>query len=428
MSSGFRRWLVPVVSLLALVACGPEPAESELDYQRGRNALAAGRPEWARVYFAADLEAHPERLESWRGLGLAWSSGSEGSFSKAIDAFETYLEQSPGDDEIRLRLARCRYRIRDVAGALEALAGLEGSVEGSVLAARLYRDREPEVALEHLQVALRQAPHELAPRLLAAQLHARLGEPERVVEQAAAAIAIDPLHAEASYLLATASGQLGQEEAARKAFERHRASRWLAAGEMTLDEQIALLTGEPGGLAARPRARLARAHLAAGQPQRAADVARQLAADVDVGAGLLFDLAQAFHRAGRTLVARELATAVLDRHSEHLGALTLQAEVARQTGDFDAARRWLAAGLAVDPESAPLHHIQGMIALSEQRAAEGAAALRLAVELAPWSARYRLALAEVWLAAGERESLVALLSAAPVADPALETFRQKHQL
>ncbi len=426
MAIGFRP---PIGLALLLLSCGSPAGElPDLDLHRGRNALAMARHDWARVYFAADLEPNPDRPESWRGLGLSWIAGAEGSLSKAIDSFERYLELEPGDHDVRLRLARAWFRMGDTERALAALDGLPESAAVHLLAARIHLDRDPEIAASEVAEAIAAAPDELGPHFLAARIYFRLGNHPRAASSATRALEVDPLHAEAHYLLASALRRQGEAERSRRALETYERLQRLRSPGLAPREELALLRGFQQDPAARSlgfRLRLARLLLETGQLEQATPLLRELAADPGSQAQDLFELAQRVHARGRVLLARDLYSEVLHQRPGHLGALAQQAQLAYASGELAEARRLLEIGFSQDRYYAPFHYLRGMIALSERRDDDAGRALRAAVDLAPWLARYRIALADVLLARGDRAAFDRLLAEAP-SDPDVDAYRRRH--
>ena len=426
-----RAWLAGLA--LSLTACRSEPApeDPDLAFHRGQNALALGRYDWARRYFQQDLETHPGRLESMRGLGLGWVSGFEGSLSHGIEALTTYLEQAPDDDAIRLRLARSWLLLGEMERVLEILEKAPPSAEANVLRAEALADTDPAAAERQVTAALELEPDAVSALLLAARLAESRGDAASALARAEAAARVDPTRAEISYLLARIRRGLGDGEGARRELETYEQLRRLPMrgrpAELSPLEELETLRalesrGSPPALSLRLR--LAGLRLATGDPG-ATGAIMELVAE-PVAAVSLLELASDAHTRGRADLARTLYRQALELDPKLKAARAQLARLEHETGDRDAAHRLLAEGLAADPHHAPYHFVTGLLELGRGDEPAAVRAFETALELAPWLASYRLALADVYLAAGRRADLERVLDEAPAEDPAIVAYRHRH--
>ncbi|MEM7349704.1 MAG: tetratricopeptide repeat protein [Acidobacteriota bacterium] len=435
MKRGSRRHLAIPLAALGLSLCACQEASPEipdLAYHRGRNALALGRYDWARHYFQEDLEAHPDRLESLRGLGVGWISGNEGSLTHSIEAFNAYLERAPDDPEIRLHLARSWRHLGQRERALGTLESLPESAETSELRARILEVSDPDAAERHARAALAMQPDAYNSLLVVARLAHHRGNGAQALEHAEAAARADPLQPEAFYLLARIRRDRGDEADARRDLETYQALRRLPgrgrSSKLSPFEELQALRalGPRLNLSATPlRQRLARLMLATGDPGAAA-VIEELLGEPDSDAIALLELAREAHARARFKLARDLYRRALEVDPEMKAARAQLARLEHEAGDRETARRLLTEGIGADPYHAPYHFVTGLLELAQKREAQAIEAFETALELAPWLASYRLALADVYLAAGRREALRHLLERAPADDPALSAYRRRH--
>ena len=417
----------------ALAACQSAPSSDipDLAFHRGQNALALGRYDWARRYFQRDLESHPGRPESLRGLGLGWISGFEGSLSHGIESLSAYLEQVPGDDEIRLRLARSWLRLAETERALEALEDAPPSAEAHQLRAEALADADPEAAERQVTAALELEPDAVGAQLLAARLAERRGDGTSALAHAEAAARTGPTRAETRYLLARIRRGLGDEEGARRELATYEQLRRLPMRGRPSElspleelETLRALASRESPPALSLRVRLARLRLTTGDPG-AVDAISELVAEPAAAISFL-ELAAEAHTRARADLARDLYRRALELDPELKAARAQLARLEHETGDREAAGRLLAEGLAVDPYHAEYHFVTGLLELGRGDEPAAIRAFETALELAPWLASYRLALADVYLAAGRRDDLERVLDQAPAEDPALTAYRRRH--
>jgi len=429
---------IVLLLLFALSSCAQRQDGGDLDYHRGRNAMAMARYDWARFYFTADLQANPKRLDSLRGLGLGWISGYQGSLSHGVEALEKYLELAPEDPEIRLRLARSWLQAGERERALGALEGLEDSLEKQLLITRVHLAEDPETARSQILAALEGAPDHFAVRHLAAQVYARLGEDAEALTQARRAAQIECMSAELFYLTAQILRRQGNLLESAEALATYGLLRQLPGPGSALDarKELALLRQLEDRLSPSSSAfkkRLGRLLLETGRMAQATPLLEEILHHPDGDLESLLLLAQAAHTQGRTVVARDLYQGVLDRASveqeaTYQKALAQQALLAYETQDFETAQGLLNRGLELDPHYAPLHFTTGLLALAQGEEERAVQAFATAIDLVPWLGRYRLTLADVFLTRGDRAAVDRLLAQTPAPDPTIDAYKKKHEL
>lgn len=420
------------------LACAPK-VDSDLSYHRGLNAQALGQHDWARHYFAQDLEQHPDRLESLRQMGIGWISGHEGSLSHGVEAFERYLEQDPDDSQVRLHLARSLFRLRRLPEALEALAPLTAGVqeqpldfEQVYLRSQILLELKPDEALNTIQAALALRPDSYAARLQAAKVHQRLGHLEQAVAMAKIAIALDPLQADAYVLAANLFRRLGDEAAATETLKKHGQVRQLPSPgkrhQLSPRQELMLLHALEEDLDEAPdsfQQRLALAQIAAGQADEAWPWIEDRIADAGTPISQLADLGQAAREAGQGDRSRQIFERVLERQPDHPGAYTQLIMIHLDLHEFETAQNYSQRALALAPHHGPFHFATGRLHLRAGREVQAEGAMKRAVELVPWFAPYRTALIDVVLARGDRQAALDLLADAPASDPLLDGYRRR---
>ncbi len=425
--------LMIIFLVLVLVGCAEAPPEiPDLALERGRNALDMGRFDWARRYFQQDLDSNPGRPESLRGLGLGWVSGFEGSLTKGIEAFSAYLEQLPDDEEVRLSLARSWLRLSQPERVLEVLTDAGDSAAARELRAQALQDSDPQAAEAQATAALDLEPDSFSLLLLAARLADDRGDRELALERARAAARADPTRPDVFYLLARIRRGLGDEDGARRDLDIYQQLRRLPArnrpSKLSPYEELQALRALASRLdASAPplRRRLARLMLITGDPD-AKDAIGELEEDPRVDAVATLELAAEAHSRGRGALARGLYQRTLELDPRVKSARSQLARLEHETGNRELARQLLAEGLETDPYYAPYHFVSGLIALSEESEPGVPKGFETALELMPWHVPYRLALADVYLAAGRRDDLERVLEEAPAEDPAIAQYRRRH--
>ena len=434
-----------VVLGLWVTACKTEPSvqvsersssedRAELNLFRGRNALSLERYDLARRYFSLDLETHPRRFESLHGLAMTWRRGPEGSLSQAIEAYERALdvERRP---QLLLELAESLLRYGEAEAALEhlaALAELDPTVIGAdVLQARALTDRDPDGARAAIERALERSPDLYEVQLQAAKIAERRGDLVIALRHVQRARNIEPLAPAPAFLEAQLLRRTGDPAAAEHTLEVYEVLDALAASTTSASNhsgqhRIKLLRRAVEGLGLsfrEPRANqgdvsepslrqrhhhavdrvVAQQLLNDGRVDEARPSIDALIADPHTPASLLFDLGQKAHAHARIGPATTLYGAALERQPQHLGALAERAMLAFDVGDVETCRKLVDQLEEIDDTYAPLHHVRGLLALSDDDLPSAILALEQAVDLAPWMRRFRKTLIDTLLAAGDPE-------------------------
>lgn len=421
------------------IACAaphrPPGGDDDLALLRARNALFEGRSDRARLELEAHLARHPDDLEARRDAGLAWLSGYQPSYFRGTEQLETYLERRPDDAATALRLAETLLALGENDRLARALARAGSSAEAERLRAEAALDFDPARAVEHAQRAAELEPRSpralvtLARALERGQLQARA----RAAYEAA--LAIQPLHAPATYSAARLAEAEGDRELAERLFARHPlVSELLGEGTLAAPSGERALTliaalrarGVPATLDLALRE--ARAKVAVDRPAEAIAVVESALAAAAATATfeLQLEAATILGEAGNGRAARELFARLLaERPRDHAVRSSLL-RLALDDGRLDDATALLAAGLAEEPELARYRYFEGELASRRGDEEKAIRALTRALELAPFADAWRLALAERLLASGDRRAFRRTLAEAPESTPLLERYRRDH--
>jgi len=421
--------LLPLLATSLLApACRPGARPGELEYHRGRNALAEGRYDLARVHFAAAFEADPERADALRLAGVAWLSGTTQSLAPAVESFRRYLELEPDHPEIRQRLARCLFQLGETAEALSWLDGIEGSAPAELLRAEILLATDPEATVAIAAKVPPDDPERYRALALLSEAHSRLGNDGEALDAALESVRRNPLQQATWYRLSRLHLRRGEVDEARRAVAISQTLAELDEPGRSGVERLRLLRELEAELdPANPffaelRARLL---LAAGSPEAAEEAMAELSAVAEPSAELRLDHAAFLLGRGETAAAEALLRDVLSEDPDHRRARDTLARMLLARGDRVAARELVTASLEAEPHLARHHHLLGRIELAEGRREEARDRFERALELAPWQAEWRLELAELLLDDGERGRVEALLAAAPEPHPALDDFRRR---
>lgn len=422
-----------VVAHSLLIGCGESPPEAAaMDRWRGENAIAQDRFDWARQYFARDLEQHPEHLPSLRQQGLAWLSGYQLSLSTGAELLQRYLEQQEDDEEVEQRLVSTLLLLGDKEGARRWAAGLGSSATGWRLRAEVHLEDDPAQAAAAIEQALQLAPQDAAVHATAARVHAQLEDEEAVLRHARRAVELDPFNFSAFYLLGRWTQRAGDIEQARRWLTVHQQVRRLQAdGTMAPLEPAAALELmqdlEPRLPAVTFAWRKRRLDLLyqSGELAAAQGLLEELAAAEQASVLDRLELATWAGDAGRRKVARRLFEDILEQQPEHPGALASSALLALEEGDLEAAARHLEEGLAARPHFARFHYVAGRLAIARDQADRARMYLARALDLAPWEWQWRITYCDLLRAVGDQEALVEVMAAAPEDPAGWRAYRQQ---
>lgn len=427
-----RRPAARNVLLLALLLAACHPGgEADLDLLRAENALAQGRHDWARIHFERDFAAHPERLSSLEGEGLAWLTGYQQSLSTGITKLTLLLAETGPKPEVERAMARAEMVLGEWERVRERLPRLGGGVDADLIAAEALLPTDPAAALaaaERLLAVDAADPRGHLRKAEALQRLGRLPEAHAAAERAAAG---NPLYAPTFYLLARLERALGREAAARFRFDLYeRVNRLEHTGTLSpLPPAEALsLLGEIRRLMPEAQAALSLLRreveiaFAAGDLSAGQIALEALVIHPQANADALMKAAAQAHTAGRTSAAKAAIRRALELEPGHSGARLSEAQIALETGDLAAAERALDEVAAAQPNLARQHFFRGRLEQARGEEEKARASFGRAVHLAPWEAGWRLELAELLLAAGRKDEARRLVAEAPEASPALEAW------
>ncbi len=436
-------FLLTALAAAALVSCGPRD-DADLAFHRGVNALVENRSELARAHFAADLERHPERAETWRLAGHAWMSGRLRSPTRGIEHWRRYLELEPGDNEAALGITQALFLFGEWQEAEAWCQRLDASPRSQLVRARVFLEADTEQAEQAIRGALAAAAADPRFHATAAQVYQQLGDPERALIHARRAVELDPLDLKSTYLLARLTQRRGDAEEAAGLLATHQLLVQLTGAgsvpEPAPAEALRLLRQlEPrvGGEAVSLRREKLRRLVENGQHGEARAVLTGLAGSADLPAAAHLELVGLAEKLGDLAAARELLENVLSdeaaeeewvaggRRREALYGLAV---LAYKDGDRPRARQLVADARERFPHAARFHHLLGRLELADGRNEEAVRRFERALELGPWKSDCRIDLANLWLSEGRTDDVAALLAAAPEADPAIEAYRRRHGL
>ncbi len=426
--------VLAVFAACGAAACGPA-GDPDLDLLRAENALAQGRHDWARIHFARDFAAFPQRLDSLKAEGLAWLSGYQQSLSTGIEKLTLYLEKSGPDSELERAMARAELVLGEQARVRERLPRMGEGFDTDLIAAEVLLSTDTAAALAAAERAVAAKPGEARGHLRRAEALARLGRSEDAHQAARRAAGLHPLSPTVSYLLARLERGLGREDEARRSFDLYEKVNRLEhtgtlsplppAEALALVSDIEAAVPEAGSALSLLR-RKVELGFAAGELTVAEEALAALSNHTEVSADLLMVAAAQAHTAGRTSTAKRAIRRALELAPEHAGARLSLAQIALETGDLAAAEAALLEVAATQPHLARRHLFRARLEQVRGEEAKARASYSRAVHLAPWESGWRLELAGLLLAAGQRDEARALVAAAPEASPALEAWAREN--
>lgn len=411
--------------------------QHNVDYADGHffdGRLAAARDQWkdAEVAFQRGLSVRPVYSRGWTMLGQARMQN--GDHSAAVTAFERAIEQKPDNTEARLSLAQAYDRLFEPDRALAALEqarrfaprnekvfraladyyATQGRFDEAIELRRWWADRRPgdagnrralavllaandsgEEALREVRSLIDEQGMTRPLASLLAQVHRRIGNPDRGLEVLTGYIA-----------------ELGDEASA----EDHRAvGRYLAAIGR-IDEALGRFrTAVEMAEASRPGdtamlRELGDTLFSSGRFAEAAEVYRRIHEAEPDDQTTRLRLAETLVRLNRGEEASELLEAVPEQGS----SLVLQAMAAQQAGDQQEARRFLDRALQENPENRQALMMRAQLAAGVGEYERAISDANSVLSLAPDNATARNLLANLHAASGnftaaarEYESLLA---------------------
>ncbi len=134
-------WIFLVMVLLLMTGCSSERREL---YGQAQDDLKLGNEQAAYEEFTQVIDQNYRLSKSWEGAGIALLR--QGKYKKAINAFETALEQRGSDKqkaEINLYLATAQYERGDIEQALETCESaldLDATAQGYLLRGQIQLD------------------------------------------------------------------------------------------------------------------------------------------------------------------------------------------------------------------------------------------------------------------------------------------------
>ena len=421
-----------------MTACTDPKADRELAYQRGLNAMAEKRFDWARRYFAEDLELNPDRLASLKQLGLAWSAGmqeSQHNLTQAIQAFERYLVHQPRDTNAQLQLTRILFAAGEWSAAQRWAGRLADSPEAALLKTEIYLDSHPAIAQAAIAHALQNNVDQAELQIMAARVAFQEGALQPALLHIQQAIRLGSVQPQTYYLLARLHRQLNAPTLAQDALELYQLLLQLTpagrATRATAAERLSALHRLEDTLIPLPYALhkiKPQLLFETGQTAKALQVLEQLLSHPKIDTSTRLELAELAKKHNRLVRAQQLFSHVLEQQPNNRAARSGLARLAFQSGAFDTMQQLVDEGLRREPQLARYHYLHGLVALQTRRVTQAEQSFQTALRLTPWSVEWRLQLAEVYLSQGQFERLAELLKNAPEQDPRLEQFQRRHGL
>lgn len=424
--------MLVILLSLCLVSCmaGNQPRE---EWWRGLNAIEEGRFDLARNDLESVVAERPDDLEACTQFARAWSSGTMQSPVRAIPIWERCRALQPSD-EAAIEISRAHLRLGEYELTLEALEEVEPSASRSALEVEALLHLERERAWIEISDAVVRYPENASLRKLAGRAAHLREDYETALSHLSRAVELDPLDARMYYLLGTTRQRLGDEGGAALAFEHHEwVSRLSGSGgwdEPTTLEKLRLLDA----LAFRTPAVevLAIENLgAAGRGAEAIEAAERLLLDADARSWDLLRAEAVVARSRQSQLALRLLEGALREGTDPRVEREVHYRRARlhlRNDDLDAALEEIASVLSEEPWLARFLDLRAHVELAAGDTRNAAASFENALELAPWRADSRVALAEIELGEGERERARRLLLDAPESSALLSDFRERHAI
>lgn len=428
---------------LSLVACTEEvrpghdsPADDEalLDRWRGENAVAQGRYDWARQYFARDVERHPDHLPSLRQEGLSWLSGYQQSLSTGAELLARYLERQGDDQAIVQRLVQVLLMLGNDDALERWVTSLDDSAGGHRLRAEVYLRQDPQQAVQSIDAALALAPDDAAVQSAAARIFEHLEDGPRVLVHARRALELDPFDFRVVYLLGRWTQRLGDRREARRWLELHQGLRRLqhdgTMAPLPPEEALHLMDALEEQLPALPfvwHKRRLQLYFEGADLAGAQSLLNDVAEAPQATVHDWVEMATWAGEAGRRGLAEDLFARALQADGERVGALASLALLSLEQGDPQRAAELLEDGLESRPKMARLHFLAGRVAVQQDQADLARQHFEEALRLAPWEWPWRVALCDLLLALGDRAAFDEVLETAPEETPGWLAYRQRHR-
>ena len=426
-----------------LLACQGDTvswSQAELEFQRGRNALAERQYEWARKHFGQVLQLEPEHPEALRLAAVAWLQGPSQSLGTAVEHCRAYLQldssRASERAEVQQRLASSLMQLGESAQALEILQTMDSAPEVELLQARLHLSDDPATSLQH---SLTQIDH---PALgyraldLVSQAYALDGQTEQAIEAAESSLKRHPLQDKVLYRLSRLYIKQRRLEDAQEAIRRSQQVVMLLddEGSQTPTERLrhwqeASQNLDPSNLhVARHRAELFLELADLSNVRDAMNIlaARQSKEDFEPDLDLQLDWVALLGRKGELEEGEAVLARLLETHGEDRRVRYRWVNWLISTGRLEEGKAFLQESRSMDPYLARFRVAEAELALREERRSEGVEALEEALHWAPWKPEWRRQLAQLHLDAGNRNAARQVLDAALEAHPILEAMQRQH--
>lgn len=418
---------------ICFTACGTRPNQ-DLYLLRGNNALMLQRFDWARVYFAKDLEQHPKRAESLRGFIEALGHGDEGSRSKAIAICRRYLNLFPDDHDVRLQLAKWALSMGNRSLCETTLENLPASPAKAMIEAQFWQYEDPKRAFEAAKHGS-QGFESSADVLLAVNLALQVSAWEQATLWSDLGLERFPLMPALHYQRARVLEAGNKVEAASQAknvFQALKATK-LATDMSPPQPQKVLQHFENALQGLDPQ-----------NPEVKLFQARWLLRNNRWGEGLV--IVQAMLNHGNTepqhilkaaAMARETGAfevavkgyqSIQDQHAWQADAWRELGQVHLKSGALEKAIGAFNQALSYAPNDARLANALGHIYLDLGGKNMAKTWLEKALELAPYLVKCRLSLANLYRLDGEKAKLQQLIDQCPEPHPAWSSFLKRYRL
>ncbi len=423
---------IAIACLLILSVCRP-PKQQDLNFQRGLNAMAQGRYDWARHYFIEDLRENPERPDSLRALGLAWVAGYEGSLSNGVAVFRQYMALRPDDDQIQIELAKALLRLGQKQEARFLAVAADDSLQSNQLLAEIELQDNSASALKYILRALEIDPDSYRSQLLAAKIYQALAQYETALIHANLAAYADPFPKATFYILSQLHREMGEPEKAEKSLAVYELLDDLPENSMpnrlTLFEELALMNKLKDLLASdSPKFQMTMCRLLweTGQRDEAEHLLDLIESKIDLMPQHWLVFADLAAELGKTQLAIIYYERFAAENTDNGVSLLKRAELATRMGDLVEAKKLLKRGLEQYPNHAPFLYSLGTISLGQNQLEEAEMYLIEALEVAPWQTTYRITLADIYLSDGRLDAFEQLLRQSPSKDKQLENYKSLH--
>lgn len=417
-----QKGVFPVLVFLCIIMMGCQPDSKEnqdeiaLLLAQAESAHALGRPDWVRYFLEAALAVEGDLPLAWSQLGDANLAGFEGSVFKGIEAYEKALLLNPDLTSTRISLAEALLRQGKTTEVLEVLKPLNEHAEVLTLAAQAIKQNDPKGAWTRITRAIDLAAVGEKPHFEAAEIARLLGDWQAVFVQADLARKDLPWKASAAYLVATAQAQLGNQEAQQKAHENFQLlQKYLAIKGNSKEasaEKLQLMTAlKPYWQSSWPRYYANQIYLCiyAGQSEALESAWQQFRTNMDLRLSEKHDLAAALLGGGQTSKMARVMDSLTPEEKVLPTSILLQAQLDFKRQRFQEVENHLSQVIEEDP-IAPYYYWLSKAQFWLSKEKEAHENLQQAVALAPWMASYQIALAQSWLAMGNRSEAVACLN------------------